>query len=117
MFTAVLVSLAVVFVAELGDKSQLITMTYSLRHRWWVVLSGVGIAAVLVHGLSVAIGHFLGMTLPQRPIAVAASLAFLMFAIWTWRDARREEGCCWPSQVVQQHVRHSGVASSRATKF
>lgn len=91
MFTAVLVSLAVVFVAELGDKSQLITMTYSLRHRWWVVLSGVGIAAVLVHGLSVAIGHFLGMTLPQRPIAVAASLAFLMFAIWTWRDARRDE--------------------------
>ena len=91
MFTAVLVSLAVVFVAELGDKSQLITMTYALRHRWWVVLSGVGVAAVLVHGLSVAVGHFLGMTLPQRPIAVAASLAFLLFAIWTWRDARRTD--------------------------
>ena len=89
MLTAILVSLAVVFVAELGDKSQLITMTYSLRHRWWVVLSGVGIAAVLVHGLSVAVGHFLGMTLPQRPIAVVASLAFLLFAVWTWRDARR----------------------------
>ena len=37
MLTAILVSVAVVFVAELGDKSQLITMTYSLRHRWWVV--------------------------------------------------------------------------------
>ena len=66
MLTAALVSLAVVFVAELGDKSQLMTMTYTLRHRWWVVLSGVGIASVLVHGLSVAIGHFLGLTLPQR---------------------------------------------------
>ena len=44
MLTAILISLAVVFVAELGDKSQLITMTYALRHRWWVVLSGVGIA-------------------------------------------------------------------------
>ena len=41
MLTAILISLAVVFVAELGDKSQLITMTYALRHRWWVVLSGV----------------------------------------------------------------------------
>jgi putative Ca2+/H+ antiporter (TMEM165/GDT1 family) len=29
-----------VFLAELGDKSQLMTMTYALRHRWWVVLSG-----------------------------------------------------------------------------
>ena len=41
MLTAALVSLGVVFVAELGDKSQLMTMTYALRHRWWVVLSGV----------------------------------------------------------------------------
>ena len=88
MLGAVLVSLAVVFVAELGDKSQIITMTYALRHRWWVVLSGVGIAAVLVHGLSVAIGHFLGVTLPEKPIAFAAAIAFLLFAAWTWREGR-----------------------------
>jgi len=88
MLTAILVSLAVVFVAELGDKSQLITMTYSLRHRWWVVLSGVGIAAFMVHGLSVTIGHFLGLTLPERPIALAAAIAFLLFAVWTWREGR-----------------------------
>ncbi|MBY0290282.1 MAG: TMEM165/GDT1 family protein [Mycobacteriaceae bacterium] len=88
MVTAILISLAVVFVAELGDKSQLITMTYALRHRWWVVLSGVAIAATLVHGLSVAIGHFLGLTLPDRPIAFAGAIAFLLFAIWTWREAR-----------------------------
>ena len=62
MLAAALVSLGVVFVAELGDKSQLMTMTYALRHRWWVVLSGVGIASFLVHGLSVTIGHFLGLT-------------------------------------------------------
>lgn len=93
MFTAILVSLAVVFVAELGDKSQLITMTYALRHRWWVVLSGVGIASLLVHGLSVAIGHFLGMTLPQRPIAFAAAIAFVLFAVWTWcAGAENDEG-------------------------
>ncbi len=64
MLTAALVSLSVVFVAELGDKSQLMTMTYALRHRWWVVLSGIGIASFMVHGLSVTIGHFLGLTLP-----------------------------------------------------
>ncbi|UUO02269.1 TMEM165/GDT1 family protein [Mycolicibacterium novocastrense] len=91
MLAAILVSLAVVFVAELGDKSQLITMTYSLRHRWWVVLSGVGIAAMLVHGLSVAVGHFLGMTLPERPIAFVAAIAFLLFAVWTWRETGDDE--------------------------
>lgn len=86
MLSAALLSLGVVFIAELGDKSQLITMTYALRHRWWVVLSGVGIAAFLVHGLSVLIGHFLGLSLPERPIAFAAAIAFLLFAVWTWRE-------------------------------
>jgi putative Ca2+/H+ antiporter (TMEM165/GDT1 family) len=89
MLTALLVSLSVVFVAELGDKSQLMTMTYALRHRWWVVLSGVGIASFMVHGLSVTIGHFLGLSLPQRPIAFAAAIAFLLFAVWTWREGRK----------------------------
>ena len=92
MLTAALVSLGVVFVAELGDKSQLMTMTYALRHRWWVALSGVGIAAFLVHGLSVTIGHFLGLTLPERPIAFAAAIVFLLFAVWTWREGRRDAG-------------------------
>ena len=91
MLSAALVSLGVVFVAELGDKSQLMTMTYALRHRWWVVLSGVAIAAFLVHGLSVTIGHFVGLTLPQRPIAFAAAIAFLLFAAWTWRDSRKAD--------------------------
>ncbi|MEO8813930.1 MAG: TMEM165/GDT1 family protein [Mycobacterium sp.] len=85
MLAATLISLGVVFLAELGDKSQLITMTYALRHRWWVVLGGVGIAALLIHGISVAVGHFLGLTLPARPIAALAGVAFICFAAWTWR--------------------------------
>lgn len=91
MLTAALVSCGVVFVAELGDKSQLMTMSYALRYRWSVVLTGVAIAALMVHGLSVTIGHFLGMTLPQRPIAFAAAVAFLLFAIWSWREGRGDE--------------------------
>jgi len=91
MLTAALVSLGVVFLAELGDKSQLMSMTYALRHRWWVVLSGVAIASFLVHGLSVTIGHFVGLTLPEKPIAFAAAIGFLLFAAWTWRDSRRSD--------------------------
>lgn len=86
MLAAMLISAGVVFLAELGDKSQLITMTYALRHRWWVVLSGVAIAAFAIHGISVTVGHFLGLTLPARPIAAVAGIAFLGFAAWTWRE-------------------------------
>jgi putative Ca2+/H+ antiporter (TMEM165/GDT1 family) len=88
MLTAILVSFGVVFLAELPDKSQLMTMTYALRFRWWVVLCGAAAAAFMVHGLSVTIGHFLGLTLPHRPMALAAAVAFLAFAVWTWRQSR-----------------------------
>ncbi len=88
MLAATLLSLGVVFLAELGDRSQLITLTYALRYRWWVVLTGVAIAAFAVHGFSVAIGHFLGATLPARPMAFASAFAFLIFAGWAWREGR-----------------------------
>jgi Ca2+/H+ antiporter, TMEM165/GDT1 family len=92
MLAAALMSFGVVFLAELGDRSQLITMTYALRHRWWVVLTGVGLAAFVVHGISVAIGHSLGVTLPARPIAFGAAISFLVFAVWTWREDASGDG-------------------------
>jgi putative Ca2+/H+ antiporter (TMEM165/GDT1 family) len=92
MLAATLVTLGVVFLAELGDRSQLITMTFALRYRWWVVLSGVAIAACLVHGVSVSIGHFLGATLPARPLAFASAVAFLLFAVWAWREGTADDG-------------------------
>jgi Ca2+/H+ antiporter, TMEM165/GDT1 family len=88
MLTAILVSFGVVFLAELPDKSQLITMTYALRYRWWLVLCGAAVAAAIVHGLSVTIGHFLGLTLPHRPVTFAAAVVFLAFSAWSWRQSR-----------------------------
>jgi putative Ca2+/H+ antiporter (TMEM165/GDT1 family) len=111
MLIAALLSVSVVFVAELGDKSQLMTMTYALRHRWWIVLSGVGIASVMVHGLSVTIGHFLGLTLPQRPTAFAAAIAFLLFAVWTWRDGRRRGDDNVPSVAEPRRVLPAIISS------
>ncbi len=86
MLAATLLSLGVIFLAELGDRSQLISMTYALRYRWWVVLTGVALASFMVHGVSVTIGHFLGATLPARPMAFASAIAFLVFAVWAWRE-------------------------------
>jgi len=91
MHTAILLSLGVVFLAELGDRSQLITMTYALRYRWWVVLIGVAIAAFVAHGVSVTLGHFLGTALPARPMAFASAIAFLAFAVWAWREGGAAE--------------------------
>ncbi|MCV7377123.1 hypothetical protein BST11_25605 [Mycobacterium alsense] len=103
MLAATLLTLGVVFVAELGDRSQLITMTYALRYRWWVVLTGVAIASCMVHGTTVAIGHFLGTTLPARPIAFASAIAFLLFAAWAWREGGADD----PAVATGREPRHA----------
>ncbi|OBK73874.1 TMEM165/GDT1 family protein [Mycobacterium sp. 1274761.0] len=85
MFAALLLSFAVIFVAELGDKSQLMAMTFALRHRWWVVLGGITVATTAVHLISVAVGHYLGAALPTHLLGIFAGVAFVLFGLWTLR--------------------------------
>ncbi len=82
---AFLLSTAVIFVAELGDKSQLMAMTFAARYRARDVLIGITVATLIVHLLSVALGAALGTALSDRQgvVSVLAGLAFLGFAAWT----------------------------------
>ncbi|MEV1248154.1 TMEM165/GDT1 family protein [Nonomuraea sp. NPDC049750] len=79
------ISLAVIFVAEMGDKSQLMAMTFATRFKPWPVLAGITIATTAVHLVSVAVGGLIGDALPTTAISVVAGLAFLGFALWTLR--------------------------------
>jgi putative Ca2+/H+ antiporter (TMEM165/GDT1 family) len=80
-----LLSFAVIFVAELGDKSQLMALTFATRFRALPVLVGITIATALVHLASVAIGSTVGQIIPTQLLGVLGGLAFLGFAWWTWR--------------------------------
>ena len=83
---AFLLSTAVIFVAELGDKSQLMAMTFATRYRVRDVLIGITAATALVHLASVGIGYWSATRFaePAR-IAIVAGVAFLGFAAWTLR--------------------------------
>ena len=78
-------SLGVIFVAELGDKSQLMALAFATRYRPLPVLVGITIATALVHLVSVVVGAVVGAALPTRAISVVAALAFIGFGIWTLR--------------------------------
>jgi putative Ca2+/H+ antiporter (TMEM165/GDT1 family) len=78
-------SFAVIFVAELGDKSQLMAMTLATRYKPLPVLAGITVATAVVHAVSVGLGAAIGVSMPTHVIAVVAGVAFLGFAAWTWR--------------------------------
>lgn len=85
MWSALFLSFGVIFVAELGDKSQLMAMAFAARYKAWPVLVGISIATAFTHAISVAIGAVLGANLPTKTIGVIAGVAFLVFAAWTLR--------------------------------
>jgi putative Ca2+/H+ antiporter (TMEM165/GDT1 family) len=84
---AFLLSTAVIFVAELGDKSQLMAMTFAARYRARDVLIGITVATLIVHLASVGIGVLVGSAFAssQDVINIIAGIAFLGFALWTLR--------------------------------
>ncbi|GAA4711583.1 TMEM165/GDT1 family protein [Pedococcus ginsenosidimutans] len=84
---AFLLSTAVIFVAELGDKSQLMAMTFATRYTVRQVLIGITIATAVVHLASVGIGQVVGSQFAdsQWIISIVAGVAFIVFAAWTLR--------------------------------
>ncbi|MFD0784690.1 TMEM165/GDT1 family protein [Micromonospora azadirachtae] len=82
---ALVLSFGVIFVAELGDKSQLMALAFATRFKPVPVLIGITVATTVVHLASVAIGVGLGSVLPTDWISLIAGIAFLGFAAWTLR--------------------------------
>jgi putative Ca2+/H+ antiporter (TMEM165/GDT1 family) len=88
---ALAISFGVIFVAELGDKSQLMALTFATRYRALTVLTGITIATALVHLVSVGVGYGLGTALPTDWISLVAGVAFLAFGAWTLRGDKLTE--------------------------
>lgn len=76
----VLLSTALIFAAELGDKSQLVALWFATRYRWWLVLAGVTVATLVVHLGSVAVGRAFDELLPKRVILIIVGLSFFFAA-------------------------------------
>ncbi len=74
-----------VLLAEAGDKTQLIVMTFAARYSWRPVMAAVLAATLANHGLAVALGVLLGGMLPETEMRFIGSLAFIAFGLWTLR--------------------------------
>lgn len=111
MLSAFLLSFGVIFVAELGDKSQLMAMAFAARYKAWPVLIGISIATAFTHAISVGIGAVVGAQLPTDTIAIVAGVAFLVFAAWTLRGDRLDDD---EVEAADRKNRNAIVAASVA---
>jgi putative Ca2+/H+ antiporter (TMEM165/GDT1 family) len=82
---AFLTSLAIVVLAEMGDKTQLLAMAFATRFRWQIVLGAVFAATAANHLAAVFVGNYLTNIVPLAYIKIAAATSFILFGLWTIR--------------------------------
>ena len=86
---AFLLSTGIIFIAELGDKSQLMAMTFAARYRAVTILLAITAATATVHLVSVLLGAALGVALPTHTLSVLAGCA----AVFECETASQASSC------------------------
>jgi putative Ca2+/H+ antiporter (TMEM165/GDT1 family) len=76
-----------IFLAELGDKTQLTAMALALRYPWKRIFVGIAAAFVVLNIAAVLVGRILFMVLPIFWVTLVSALLFLYFGYSTLRHA------------------------------
>jgi putative Ca2+/H+ antiporter (TMEM165/GDT1 family) len=74
-----------VFLAEIGDKTQLATMLFASdpkTSKWWV-FAGSASALVLAAGIGVLVGAQLERVISPRMLKIVAGIGFIAVGVWT----------------------------------
>ncbi len=77
-----------VFVAELGDKTQLATMMFASRSQGdrWTVFASAALALVATTAVGVLAGQMVGSMVSERTLKWTAGSMFIAIGAWTlWK--------------------------------
>ena len=80
---ALLVSIGIVALAEIGDKTQLLTLVLAARYgKPWPIVAGIFVATLVNHGIAGAVGAWLTMTLGPDVMRWILGISFIAMAAW-----------------------------------
>ena len=81
---AFLVSTGLVALAEMGDKTQLLSLVLAARFRRpWPIVLGILVSTVANHALAAAVGGWLATLVGPHWMRIAIGIGFLAMAAWT----------------------------------
>jgi len=84
-FKTVIAVFSVVFLAELGDKTQLATLLFAADRdaSRWAIFFGASLALMATSALAVLAGSLLANHLDDRMLNIAAGCSFIAIGLWT----------------------------------
>jgi len=89
-----IISFLLIFVSELGDKTQLLVLSFSSKLKTITILTGVALGSLFSHGIAIIFGSFLGnienLTF-QYILKLITYLSFIVFGIITLLKSNNKE--------------------------
>jgi putative Ca2+/H+ antiporter (TMEM165/GDT1 family) len=81
---ALLMSTGIVALAEVGDKTQLLSLVLATRfQRPWPIVSGIFVATLINHSFAGSIGTWVTRLVDQNTLSLILGGSFLIMGIWT----------------------------------
>ena len=77
--------LTTVFLAEIGDKTQLATMLFAAKGETskWVIFLAASLALILAAAIGVLVGGVVERFISPRTLKVIAGIGFIAIGLWT----------------------------------
>ncbi len=83
---ALLTCTIVVALAEMGDKTQLLSLMLAARFKqFWPIVLGITVATLLNHGLAAALGATLQQWIPKWALPWVLAVSFIAIGLWLLR--------------------------------
>jgi len=80
---ALLVSIGIVALAEIGDKTQLLTLVLAARYKKpWPIVAGIFVATLVNHGIAGALGAWLTQAIGPDVMRWILGASFIAMAAW-----------------------------------
>lgn len=80
-----------IFAAEMGDKTQIMAMTFATQYKKTEVLTGVFLGVILNHGIAIVLGRYLSKIIPLSYLQIIAGIMFVIFGLLALTDEDNEE--------------------------
>ena len=87
-----IIAFTLVFISELGDKTQLLALSFSSKLKISTILLGVALGSLFSHGLAILFGSFLGNIEDlkfQYFIKIITYFSFIIFGIITLKSSNK----------------------------
>jgi putative Ca2+/H+ antiporter (TMEM165/GDT1 family) len=84
-------SFVFILLAEMGDKTQLVALSFATKYKPMKVIIGITVGTLVCHLLSVVIGQHLNLLIPMHYLKLLVGISFIGFGIWTLKGDTYDE--------------------------